>query len=442
MENIEEPLSKQIGVYILGKTIGKGTFGKVKIGTHGPTSEKVAIKILEKQKIKDTADIERVTREIHILKLIRHPNIIQLYEIIETSRKLYLIMEYASGGELFDYIVNKSRLDENEACRFFHQIISGVEYIHQLGIVHRDLKPENMLLDNDKNIKIVDFGLSNTYNPAELLQTACGSPCYAAPEMIAGKKYDGLNVDLWSCGVILFAMISGYLPFEDPVTANLYKKILTCEYLVPGWVSENARHLLSRILDVNPQTRLSISQIRSHPWFNKVKSEYIKGIHVGINQMPINKDLLKQLEEYGFDQLYSQKCIEANTHDNLTTTYYLLMKKFKAPLGIPEKPKDKSWSLLNSKFMKVPLLDLSQRMPIKPQRHPSTGRGNKSARRQSPRVAVENSFRFSQKQRIHSLDRTTRIQNADKTILKLGPIKRFAAKKLNRLKDMKLVKKL
>ena len=146
-------------------------------------------------------------------------------------------MEYASGGELFDYIVANSRLSELETCKFYQQIISGIEYIHKLGVVHRDLKPENLLLDSNKNIKIVDFGLSNTYKQNELLQTACGSPCYAAPEMIAGHKYSGSRVDLWSSGVILFAMLSGYLPFEDPNTADLYKKILNCEYETPAGVS-------------------------------------------------------------------------------------------------------------------------------------------------------------------------------------------------------------
>jgi len=180
--------AKSIGNYILGKTLGEGTFGKVKLATHILTGEKVAIKILEKDRIIDVSDVERVAREIYILKFIRHPNIIQLYEIIETPKQLFLVTEYISGGELFDYIVANTRVEEKEASKFFHQIIAGVEYIHKLKIVHRDLKPENLLLDYNKNIKIVDFGLSNTYGENELLKTACGSPCYAAPEMIGGKK--------------------------------------------------------------------------------------------------------------------------------------------------------------------------------------------------------------------------------------------------------------
>ena len=139
-------------------------------------------------------------------------------------------MEYASGGELFDYIVANTRLKEKEACKYFQQITSGVEYLHKLGIVHRDLKPENLLIDHEKNIKLVDFGLSNTYKKGETLKTACGSPCYAAPEMIAGERYFGAKVDVWSCGVILYAMICGYLPFEDPDTAKLYKKILRGDF--------------------------------------------------------------------------------------------------------------------------------------------------------------------------------------------------------------------
>lgn len=172
----EKTKSKKIGQYILGRSIGEGTFGKVKQGMHILTGEKVAVKILEKDKIQDVADVERVAREIHILKIVRHPNVVQLYEIIETQKQLYLIMEYANGGELFDFIVDQQRVDEREACYFFQQIIAGVEYISKLGIVHRDLKPENLLLDHNRTLKLVDFGLSNTYKQGETLKTACGSP--------------------------------------------------------------------------------------------------------------------------------------------------------------------------------------------------------------------------------------------------------------------------
>eukprot|EP00434_Breviolum_minutum_P023370 symbB.v1.2.020616.t1/scaffold1747.1/size103332/3 len=254
--------AKSIGHYILGKTIGEGTFGKVKLGTHILTSERVAVKILEKERIVEVADVERVAREVHILKLIRHPHIVQLYEIIETRRQLYLIMEYASGGELFDYIVGKGRVPELEACRFFHQIIAGLEKVHAMNIVHRDLKPENLLLDEHKNIKIVDFGLSNVFRQGQLLKTACGSPCYAAPEMIAGHSYVPHLCDLWSCGVILFALVCGYLPFEDQNTSALYKKILAADYKTPKFISE--------LLTTDPTRRYNVPDVRAHPWYCQI----------------------------------------------------------------------------------------------------------------------------------------------------------------------------
>lgn len=176
-------------------------------------------------------------------------------------------MEYAEGGELFDYIVKRQRLKESEACRFYQQIIAGVEYMHRLNIVHRDLKPENLLLDLDNNIKIVDFGLSNTFTAGETLKTACGSPCYAAPEMIAGNHYVGTEVDTWSCGIILFALVCGYLPFEDPDTTELYKKILIGKYRLPEFISPGARDLITKILISNPSLRLTITDIKQHSWF-------------------------------------------------------------------------------------------------------------------------------------------------------------------------------
>ena len=210
-------------------------------------------------------------------------------------------MEYASGGELFDYIVANTRLKEEEASKYFQQINAGVEYIHQLNIVHRDLKPENLLLDHNKNIKIVDFGLSNSYSQGELLKTACGSPCYAAPEMIAGKKYLGANVDIWSSGVIMFALICGFLPFEDPDTSKLYKKILSGEFKIPSFVSKDAADLMQKILNTDPEKRYKITDIRKHPWFElnqPVCSN--KGLIVGYNQIPNEEMILEMLEEKGF----------------------------------------------------------------------------------------------------------------------------------------------
>lgn len=259
----------------------------------------------------------------------QHPHVVQLYEIIETPKKLYLIMEYASGGELFDYIVKHQRIQEKEACLFFQQLLSGIEYVSRLNIVHRDLKPENLLLDFDKGIKIVDFGLSNTYKTGELLKTACGSPCYAAPEMIAGKKYNGTNVDIWSCGVILFALICGFLPFEDPNTSNLYKKILSADFQTPNYVSDEAKDLFHCILNTDPEKRYTIEQIRQHPWFNLAKCESnFKGIKVGVDPVPIDNNILDRMQsEYDINKNYARKCIQANKHNHVTASYYLLLKE-------------------------------------------------------------------------------------------------------------------
>ena len=316
--------------YDIDKELGKGTFGEVKLGIHRITNEKVAIKVLEKDKIVDEADKERVTREIHILKLIRHPNIIQLYEIIEDKEKLYLITEYASGGELFDYIVANQRVKELEACKFFQQLLDGIEYVHKLNVVHRDLKPENLLLDSKKNIKIVDFGLSNIYKEKGLLSTACGSPCYAAPEMIAGEKYNGLNVDLWSSGVILFALICGYLPFDDDDTPVLYKKIMKGEYSIPSFVSTKAADLIKSILNTNPDKRFNIKEIKAHSWFGMYKG-YIdrpKGLIIDYHEIPFDLTIIGEMQELGFDKQQVMLSIQNNRHNKLTTIYYLLLKKF------------------------------------------------------------------------------------------------------------------
>jgi 5'-AMP-activated protein kinase catalytic alpha subunit len=236
-------------------------------------------------------------------------------------------MEYSSSGELFDYIVERTRLKEAEACVFFQQIIAGIDYIHKLNVVHRDLKPENLLLDHNKRIKIVDFGLSNTYKPGELLQTACGSPCYAAPEMIAGKKYEGIKVDIWSSGVILFAMVCGYLPFEDPNTGELYKKILACDYKAPKFISPAVKDLISCILNTDPNKRYDIDEVRNHPWYRQVKEEICPGILVGYNQIPVDTYILSLLQKFNLPIDYVRQCLEANKHNSKTTGYYLLLKK-------------------------------------------------------------------------------------------------------------------
>ncbi|XP_058009451.1 SNF1-related protein kinase catalytic subunit alpha KIN10 isoform X1 [Hevea brasiliensis] len=261
--------------YKLGKTLGIGSFGKVKIAEHALTGHKVAIKILNRRKIKNMEMEEKVRREIKILRLFMHPHIIRLYEVIETPTDIHVVMEYVKSGELFDYIVEKGRLQEDEARNFFQQIISGVEYCHRNMVVHRDLKPENLLLDSKCNVKIADFGLSNIMRDGHFLKTSCGSPNYAAPEVISGKLYAGPEVDVWSCGVILYALLCGTLPFDDENIPNLFKKIKGGIYTLPSHLSPGARDLIPRMLVVDPMKRMTIPEIRQHPWFQARLPRYL-----------------------------------------------------------------------------------------------------------------------------------------------------------------------
>jgi len=321
---------KYIGQFILSEKLGQGTFGIVVLATHQITGEKVAVKILEKEKILQEADKTRIEREIKILKNMHHNNIVHLYDIKETASSLYIIMEYISGKELFDYIISKKRLSEFESCNFYQQIISGIEYLGKIKVVHRDLKPENLLLDEHKNIKIVDFGLSNIYPNNELLRTACGSPCYAAPEMINGEAYLGLRVDIWSSGIVLFAMLCGYLPFEDSDNEILYKKITEGKFKVPKYLSDCCKDFLHKILNVNPNKRYTIEQIKNHPWFNIInpKINMSEGLLLHVYIVPIDENILNEMvTKFKFNEEEVRANLIANNHNHTTTTYYLLLKK-------------------------------------------------------------------------------------------------------------------
>ena len=258
----------KIGHYQLGATLGKGTFGKVKLAEHDLLpGHKVAVKILNRNKIKILQMDEKIRMEIQLLKLFRHPHIIKLYEVIETPTDIFMVMEYVSGGELFDHIVKNGKLSERDARRFFQQIISGVDYLHRHMVVHRDLKPENLLLDGTDNVRIADFGLSNMMRDGEFLKTSCGSPNYAAPEVISGELYAGPEVDVWSCGIILYALLCGTLPFDDEYFPALFKKIKQGEFKIPAFVSPSCRDLLCAMLCQDPNNRITIPEIRQHDWF-------------------------------------------------------------------------------------------------------------------------------------------------------------------------------
>eukprot|EP01116_Phalansterium_solitarium_P000901 TRINITY_DN10745_c0_g1_i1.p1 TRINITY_DN10745_c0_g1~~TRINITY_DN10745_c0_g1_i1.p1 ORF type:complete len:644 (-),score=228.03 TRINITY_DN10745_c0_g1_i1:680-2611(-) len=253
-----------IGEYVIGKVLGQGSFGEVKLGTHIKTKKKVAIKIIEH----DKRDIESLRREQRILKMMSHGSIVQLYDALEVPEQnlTFLILEHVGGGELFDYIVANRRIREPEAVKFFRQIVSGVEYCHAHLVIHRDLKPENILLDDFKNVKINDFGLSNVMKPGEFLTTLCGSPLYLAPEIIQAKPYLGPEVDVWSLGVILFAMVTGYLPWDGEEKTEQLRNAVRGRYEVPKHVSPACRDLIDRMLTVDPKKRAVIDEVRTHPW--------------------------------------------------------------------------------------------------------------------------------------------------------------------------------
>lgn len=318
--------TKNIGQFIMGEKLGEGTFGKVKKGTHILTGEKVAIKILEKNRILEKADKVRVEREIKILKMLKHHNIVELYSVIQTPTTIFLIMELSQGKELFEYIVKKRRLDEEEAASFFLQIISAVQYLHNLNISHRDLKPENLLLNGVGGLKLVDFGLSNFMTNNQLLSTACGSPCYAAPEMLEGNKYEGNGIDIWSCGIILYAMVCGYLPFEDKNNDLLYKKIKEGKFAVPSFVSESCKDLIKRILVTNPLKRIKLSDILRHSWLRSINPNLMDGLIISKVVIPIDEDIIRKMEKYGFSKEESRANVLSNKHNQFTTTYYLLLK--------------------------------------------------------------------------------------------------------------------
>ena len=272
----------KIGNYLIKKTLGKGTFGKVKLGIYLPRNKKVAIKILEKKRIKEEDDKIRLKREFEMLSQFNHPNVITVSEIFESDDEYFTVMEFCEGGELFNYIVINKRLSEEKSAFFYYQLINGLEYIHSLGIVHRDLKPENLLLTKDNILKIIDFGLSNYFkeDQPELLETPCGSPCYASPEMLSGKSYDGFKIDIWATGIILFAMLCGFLPFDDKDNNILFQKILECKITFPKFLSHDAKDLLKKILVFNPLKRINIQNIKKHPFYLKGKEIFEKNFTV------------------------------------------------------------------------------------------------------------------------------------------------------------------
>ncbi|XP_058081477.1 CBL-interacting serine/threonine-protein kinase 8-like isoform X1 [Magnolia sinica] len=269
---------RKVGKYEIGRTVGEGTFAKVKFAQNTETGESVAMKVIDRSTIIKHKMVDQIKREISIMKLVRHPHVVRLHEVLASRTKIYIILEFITGGELFDKIVRHGRLSETESRRYFQQLIDGVDYCHCKGVYHRDLKPENLLLDSQGNLKISDFGLSASPEPGvSLLRTTCGTPNYVAPEVLSHKGYHGAVADIWSCGVILYVLMAGYLPFDEIDLTTLYSKIERADFSCPSWFPVGAKSLIHRILDPNPETRIRIEEIRSDEWFRK---NYVPARHV------------------------------------------------------------------------------------------------------------------------------------------------------------------
>uniref|UniRef100_A0A672HWZ6 MAP/microtubule affinity-regulating kinase 3 n=1 Tax=Salarias fasciatus TaxID=181472 RepID=A0A672HWZ6_SALFA len=315
-----------IGNYRLLKTIGKGNFAKVKLARHILTGREVAIKIIDKTQLNPTS-LQKLFREVRIMKTLNHPNIVQLFEVIETEKTLYLIMEYASGGEVFDYLVAHGRMKEKEARAKFRQIVSAVHYCHQKNIVHRDLKAENLLLDADSNIKIADFGFSNEFTAGNKLDTFCGSPPYAAPELFQGKKYDGPEVDIWSLGVILYTLVSGSLPFDGQNLKELRERVLRGKYRVPFYMSTDCEGILRRFLVLNPTKRCSLEQIMRDKWINVgYDSEELKP-YIEPGEDFNDASRIDVMVGMGFNREEIRDSLSSQKYNEITATYLLLGRK-------------------------------------------------------------------------------------------------------------------
>jgi 5'-AMP-activated protein kinase catalytic alpha subunit len=285
------------------KVLGVGSFCKVKLGVHILTDTKVAIKILNRRKLASMDMGDKIRTEIDILAKCRHPHVVRLYEVIESKTAIFSIMEYVSEGELFEYIVKKQKLDESECLRLFQQVISGLDYCHANMVCHRDLKPENLLLDSEYRLKIVDFGFASRMRDGYWLSTSCGSPNYAAPEVISGQPYAGPEVDVWSAGVILFATLCGRLPFDDEDIRALFKNIRSGQYTVPSHVSAGPRALLAKMLDVDPAKRITLSEIRQDAWYNQDLPPYLQATA----QVPLPCKILLLHSTKPFTLLYSMQ---------------------------------------------------------------------------------------------------------------------------------------
>ncbi|KAL2926093.1 CBL-interacting protein kinase 5 [Bienertia sinuspersici] len=291
--------------YEIGRLLGQGTFAKVYHARHIVSGKSVAIKIVYKEKVLRVGMINQIKREISVMRLVKHPNVVQLYEVMASKTKIYFAMEYVKGGELFNKI-SKGKLKEDQARNYFQQLISAIDYCHSRGVYHRDLKPENLLLDENGNLKITDFGLSalgDSRRQDGLLHTTCGTPAYVAPEVINKRGYDGAKADIWSCGVVLYVLLAGYLPFKDTNLMELYRKISNGDFKFPNWFPSDVRKLLCQILDACPSSRITVSKLKENKWFRQGFKNLDAPNEDGLDDSPPTtpKDVRNVFNDFNFE---------------------------------------------------------------------------------------------------------------------------------------------
>ncbi|GFY24220.1 hypothetical protein TNCV_1012721 [Trichonephila clavipes] len=330
----------RVGFYHLEKTIGKGNFAVVKLATHIITKTKVAIKIIDKTHL-DEDNLKKILREIQIMKMLHHPHIIALYQVMETERMIYLVTEYASGGEIFDHLVAHGRMSEKQARHKFKQILTAIKYCHERHVVHRDLKAENLLLDENMNIKIADFGFSNYYESDKMLSTWCGSPPYAAPELFEGRQYNGPKADVWSLGVVLYVLVCGALPFDGSTLHSLRNRVLAGKFRIPYFMSSECEHLIRHMLIVDPAKRLTLDQIIKHKWivqeadeeFDRTLKKY--GVNGSVEEeeplCEVVIDYMLQLPAFKREDIVGS--VREDKFDQYSAMYHLLLEKIKALQG-------------------------------------------------------------------------------------------------------------
>jgi len=320
----------RVGFYEIEGTIGRGNFAVVKLARHRITKTEVAIKIIDKTQL-DPTNLAKVYREVEVMKLVNHPNIVKLYQVMETKSMLYLVSEYAPHGEIFEYIARHGRMSEALARRKFWQMVRAVEYCHSRRVVHRDLKAENLLLDSNMNIKIADFGFSNFWSPSSNLTTWCGSPPYAAPEVFEGQQYKGPEIDVWSLGVVLYVLVCGALPFDGSTLHALRDRVLSGRFRIPFFMSSECESLLRRILVLDPTRRYSLQQVLDHPWMQAEvplappRHQAPPMAEVGT----INEQILRLMQSLGIDPARTKEAIIKDTYDHHAAIYFLLLDRLK-----------------------------------------------------------------------------------------------------------------